>query len=147
MTDAKWPALKSLSTAMAKGFFRDKMALFFSSVFPLMFLVLFGGIFTNQGVSRSGVIQVGPVTVLDQAPAKERAVLGDSLKITKSADLKTSIAKIRKGGADAVIQQDGDKVIIHFSKADQVTSAVVQGTFQAIVQCVVRGRLRRLSRS
>ncbi len=134
MTGGTWVALQSLSTAMAKGFFRDKMALFFSIVFPLMFLVLFGGIFTNQGVSKSDVIQVGPVTVLDQVPAKERSVLDQSLKITKSTDLSAAIAKVRKGDADAVIEQNGDKVIVHFSNADQVKSAVVQGTFQAIVQ-------------
>ena len=34
--------LKALSTAMLKGFFRDKMAFFFAVIFPLMFLVLFG---------------------------------------------------------------------------------------------------------
>ena len=43
--------LKALSTAMLKGFFRDKMAFFFAVIFPLMFLVLFGGILTDQGTS------------------------------------------------------------------------------------------------
>ncbi|WP_235736755.1 TadE/TadG family type IV pilus assembly protein [Nocardioides alcanivorans] len=36
-------AFRSLSVSIAKGFLRDKGALFFALIFPLMFLVLFGG--------------------------------------------------------------------------------------------------------
>ena len=32
-------AFRSLARAMLKGFFRDRMALFFSILFPLMFLL------------------------------------------------------------------------------------------------------------
>ena len=31
-----------------KGFLRDKASVFFAIVFPLMFLVLFGGVFADQ---------------------------------------------------------------------------------------------------
>ena len=34
----------SLSKALFLGFIRDKVSLFFVIVFPLMFLVLFGGV-------------------------------------------------------------------------------------------------------
>lgn len=127
-------AFKSLSTAMAKGFFRDKMALFFAIVFPLMFLVLFGGLLSNPGSSKSDIIQVGPVSVLDQAPAASKKVLQDSLDITKSTDATAALRKVRKGDADAMIEQQGKTIIVHYSQADQVKSAIVQGTFQAIVQ-------------
>ncbi|MEO6471307.1 MAG: ABC transporter permease [Aeromicrobium sp.] len=127
-------ALRSLSLAMAKGFFRDKMAFFFSVLFPLMFLVLFGGILTDQGASKSEIVQVGSVSILDNAPPEARAVLKDSLTITKSGDVRAALHKVRKGDADAMIEQKGKVVIVHYSRADQVKSAVVQGTFQAIVQ-------------
>lgn len=127
-------AFKSLSTAMAKGFFRDKMAFFFAIVFPLMFLVLFGGLLSNPGSSKSDIIQVGPVSVLDQAPAASKKVLQDSLDITKSTDATAALRKVRKGDADAMIEQQGKTIIAHYSQADQVKSAIVQGTFQAIVQ-------------
>ena len=45
-------AFRSLSLAMLKGFLRDRQAVFFSIFFPLMFLVLFGGVFANQGQSK-----------------------------------------------------------------------------------------------
>lgn len=127
-------ALRSLSIAMAKGYFRDKMALFFSVLFPLMFLVLFGGLLSHQGTPKSDIIQIGPVSILDKAPAQARAALNDSLRITRSNDAKAAILKVRKGDADAVIEQVGTKIILRFSQADQVKAAVVQGTFQAIVQ-------------
>lgn len=127
-------ALRSLSTAMAKGYFRDKMALFFSIVFPLMFLVLFGGILTNQGASKANIVQIGQVSILDDGSAQAKAVIKDSMQITKTTDAAAAIHKVRKGDADAAIEQRGDKIILHFSRADQVKSAIVQGTFQAIVQ-------------
>jgi len=127
-------AFVSLARAMLKGFFRDKMALFFSLLFPLMFLVLFGGIFTNQGGSKSDIIQVGPVAVLDQAPKDAKAYLKQSLTITKSTDEKAAIQKVRKGDADAMISQSGDTLVVRYSRADQVKAATVQGIFQAVVQ-------------
>jgi ABC-2 type transport system permease protein len=124
----------SLARAMLKGFFRDKMAFFFAVIFPLMFLVLFGGIFTDQGASRSDVIQVGSVSVLDDAPKDVRASLGESLDIRRSSDEKDALEQVRKGDADAVISQEGDRLVVRYSQADQVQAATVQGTFEAIVQ-------------
>lgn len=124
----------SLARAMLKGFFRDRMALFFSILFPLMFLVLFGGIFTDQGASKAEVIQVGPVAVLDDAPKDVRAYYDESLDLERSADLAAAVDKVRKGDADAVITQSGGTLRVRFSQADQVKAAQVQGTFAAIVQ-------------
>jgi ABC-2 type transport system permease protein len=124
----------SLARAMLKGFFRDRMALFFSILFPLMFLVLFGGIFTDQGASKAEVIQVGPVAVLDDAMKGSRPYVDESLDITRSSDLAGAVAKVRKGDADAVISQRGDTVSVRFSQADQVKAGQVQGMFAAIVQ-------------
>ncbi|MCD9200051.1 ABC transporter permease [Aeromicrobium wangtongii] len=126
--------LLSLSRAMLKGFFRDRMAFFFSIVFPLMFLVLFGGIFTNDGASRADIIQVGQVSVLDRAPKELTYYLDESLEITKSSDLKDAVEQVRKGDADAVVSQDGDRLVLRYSQADQVVAATLQGTFQSIIQ-------------
>ncbi len=69
---------------MLKGFFRDKMAFFFAVIFPLMFLVLFGGILTDQGESKADIIQVGAVPILDDAPKDAQAFFDKSLEIKKS---------------------------------------------------------------
>jgi ABC-2 type transport system permease protein len=124
----------SLARAMLKGFFRDRMSVFFALLFPLMFLVLFGGLLTDQGVSRSDVIQVGPVAVLDDAPPATKKAFAESLDITRSSDLADAIEQVRKGDADAVISQSGDVVTVRYSEADRVKAATVQGAFQAVVQ-------------
>ena len=125
---------RALAVAMLKGFFRDKMAFFFAVVFPLMFLVLFGGLLGNGGSSKIDVEQVGKVSVLDEAPEDVRAYLKDSLDIHKTRDEKAAIGELRKGDTDAVIMQRGTTLVVRFSQADQVKAATVQGTFQSIVQ-------------
>ena len=127
-------AFKSLSLAMAKGFFRDKMSVFFAILFPLMFLVLFGGLLADVGTSKSDVIQIGSVAILDDAPPEAREALKEALTINKSDDEAAALKKVRIGDTDAVVKQVGDEVKVFYSRADQVKAATVQGTFQGIVQ-------------
>lgn len=132
--NASATAFRSLARAMLKGFFRDKMAFFFAVIFPLMFLVLFGGLLGGSGTSKTEIEQVGAVSVLDEAPTNVRAYLDKSLEIHRTTDEKAALRKVRKGDADAMITQRGDTLVVRYSQADQVKAATVQGTFQAIVQ-------------
>lgn len=124
----------SLALAMAKGFLRDKMALFFAVLFPLMFLVLFGGLFSDQDAPKSSVIQVGEVALLDDAPKAAQKAYDDVLDISESDDRDAAIAQVREGDADAVITQKGGRIHLDFSAADQVRSGIVQSVVQSIVQ-------------
>lgn len=126
--------LRSLSRAMALGFIRDKTSLFFTVLFPLMFLVLFGGIFSDQTAPRTDVVQVGQVALLDQVPAADRDQLNAVLQIEKTDDLAAALEKVRKGDADAAVEQSGNTVILHYSMADRVKSATVQGIFDSLIQ-------------
>ena len=134
MSSTRTTAFKSLALAMLKGFFRDKMAVFFAVIFPLMFLALFGGLLGGSGGSKIDVEQVGQVSVLDDAPKEVKDYLKESLDIHRTSDEKAAIRKVRKGDADAMITQRGDTLVVRFSQADQVKAATVQGTFQGIVQ-------------
>ncbi len=125
--------LLSLSRAMFLGFVRDRMTLFWAVVFPLMFLVLFGGIFTDQGSSKIEVAQVGPVAALDQMPAEAKKALSESLDIDQVTDEAAALQKVRDGDLAAVITEQGNTLVVHYSQADQVAAARVQGTFQGIV--------------
>jgi ABC-2 type transport system permease protein len=127
-------AFVSLSQAMSKGFLRDKTALFFTVLFPLMFLLLFGGLFKTSGAPKTDVLEIGSVPVLDQIPADQRGGLDEVLKLTKTDNRDDALAKVRKGDADAAVEQQGGKVIVHYSAADQVKSATVQGIMQSVVQ-------------
>lgn len=124
----------ALSIAMAKGFIRDKMTVFFAVLFPLMFLVLFGGILTDQGAAKIDVVQVGEVAMLDELPAEAKQALADTLEIERSDDLKAVLDDVRKGDVDAAVTADGATLVVHYSEADQVKAATVQGVFRGLVQ-------------
>ncbi|MBO3745803.1 ABC transporter permease [Streptosporangiaceae bacterium NEAU-GS5] len=120
-------AFRSLSRAMLLGFVRDKSALFFAILFPIMFLVLFGGLFKDQGISKSKVLEVGNVAILQQQG------LGDFLEITKSGDLADAQEKVRKGDYAAAVTQQGGTVQLYFSAADAVRAGTVRGVMSSLV--------------
>jgi ABC-2 type transport system permease protein len=125
---------RSLSRAMFLGFVRDRTALFFTVLFPVLFLVLFGSLYKSSSAPRLTVLEVGRVSLLDQAEAAAPAQLGKVLAITHAASLQTALADVRKGNYDAAVQQQGRTLLVHYSIADQTTAGVVQAVFSSIVQ-------------
>ena len=142
MSGVRSPAI-SLAAAMAKGFWRDRAAVFFAVVFPLMFLLLFGTLFSDEGVSRTSVAQVGDVPLLDDPPGVASRVVADSLDITQTGDLDGALDEIRNGDVDAAVVQDADTVRLYYSRADPVVAGTVQGTFQAVVSSANLGASNR----
>ncbi|MBV1852691.1 ABC transporter permease [Catellatospora tritici] len=126
--------LISLSKAMARGFFRDRTALFFTILFPLMFLIIFGALFKSPGASKTDVVQIGSVAALDNLPADAKAQLSDVLAVTREDDRAAALQQVRDGDVAAALEQQGDQIIVHFSAADQVKAATVHGIMQALVQ-------------
>lgn len=128
--------MAALSSAMWHGFVRDRMSLFFTILFPLMFLFLFGGIFNDTGVSRSSLVEVGPVPLLQGLSGGAEQAFHESFDVTRvgPGQLEAQLQKVRAGDVDAVVQQDGHQVVLHFSRADRTKAATVQGTLSAFVQ-------------
>ncbi|WP_030167118.1 ABC transporter permease [Spirillospora albida] len=127
-------SFKSLSRAMFLGFKRDGGALFFTILFPLMFLVIFGGVFGNQSTAKVTVVQVGQVSVLQQALAHDSGELSEVMEVTRSGDRAAALGKVEKGDADAAVEQRDGRLIVHFSMADQVKAGTVRGLMNALVQ-------------
>lgn len=123
----------SLSSAILKGFLRDRASVFFALVFPLMFLVLFGGIFGDQEQSRLDMVRVGAVPLIDDMPAEERAAFDATFAVETSDDLQAAIDEVRTGDADVAVQMQGDELVAHYTRTDQVGSAIVQGSLRAFV--------------
>lgn len=126
-------AFRSLSSAILKGFLRDKASVFFALVFPLMFLVLFGGIFGDQEQSRLDMVQVGSVPLIDDMPEQARAAFDATFAVETSDDLDAAIDEVRTGDADVAVQMQGDELVAHYTRTDQVGSAIVQGSLRAFV--------------
>jgi len=138
-----WAAFRSLSRAMYLGFIRDRAALFFSILFPVLFLLLFGSIYKGSSTPKISVVEVGRVTVLAAAQAGSHGRLGQVLTISHASDAAAAIAKVRQGNADAMVQQQGSRLIVHYSVANPTTAGVVQAVFSSIVQQADQAASRR----
>ena len=123
----------SLALAIARGFWRDRASVFFAVIFPLMFLVLFGGIFADQTQSKVDLIQVGEVALVDEMPDDVRGAFAQTFEVTRAQDRAAALADVRSGDADVAIEQQGDTLVAHYTQTDQVKAAVTQGTLRAFV--------------
>jgi ABC-2 type transport system permease protein len=126
-------AFGAVAAAIIKGFFRDKAAVFFAIVFPLMFLVLFGGIFSDQTQSEVEMVQVGEVELFDQLPDEARAAFDATFEVERSDDLAAALEEVRKGDADVAVEMQDGTLVAHYTQTDQVKAAVTQGTLRSFV--------------
>lgn len=124
-------AFRSLSLAILLGFLRDKSSVFFAVVFPLMFLVLFGGIFSDQSQSEVDLVQVGAVSLVDDLPPEARAAWDQTFSTDHSQDLSSALTAVRKGEADVAIEMRGDRLVAHYTQTDPVRAAITRGALQA----------------
>jgi ABC-2 type transport system permease protein len=118
-----------LSRALWRGFVRDRATLFFSLVIPLMFLVLFGGVF-NFGGSPTSVIAIGRVPVIS---AQVRQQYAGILDVKRYESASKALAAVRNGDYVAAISQRGDRVAVRYTKTDAVAAGTVQGILTAII--------------
>ena len=118
--------LAALSVAMLRGFFRDRITIFLTFLFPLMFLVVFGLIFGSQATDSIRMGVVGDGAVLDQLPE-------GIVDIQRYDTLAEAQEAVRRGDIPAVVSQEGGAISLDYSAADQVRS----GTIQSIVGAVV----------
>ncbi|WP_028656917.1 ABC transporter permease [Nocardioides sp. J54] len=123
----------ALSEAMLRGFLRDRASVFFAIIFPLMFLVLFGGILGSQDQPKVDLIKVGSVPLVDELPEEARAAFDEAFEVSEEDDLDAALTEVRKGDADVAIEQRGDELVAHYTQTDQVKAAVTQGTLRAFV--------------
>lgn len=125
---------RALAAAQLKAFVRDKALLFWTIAFPIMFLVIFGGIFTGEGqADKVKIVQIGEVALFDRMPADAKAGISEVLELTRTDDRDAALAAVRKGDDDGAITMDGTELTLWFSQADQVRSGIVRGTIDAIV--------------
>jgi ABC-2 type transport system permease protein len=130
---SRWQPFRSLSRAMFRGFVRDRAALFFSLLFPVMFLLLFGSIYKSSSTPKINVVEVGRVHVLDQARAASHQ-LDQVLTVTHASNLATALNDVRQATQDAAVQQQGGTLVVHYSIANPTTAGVVNSVFSGIVQ-------------
>ncbi|MGA8427594.1 MAG: ABC transporter permease [Candidatus Dormiibacterota bacterium] len=126
-------AFRSLSRAMLRGFVRDRTALAFSILLPVLFLALLGSLYRGSGTTpRLSVVEIGNVSLLSQTASQPG--LSGVFTVSHSDDKKAAVREVRRGTADVAVQQTGKQLIVHYSIADPTMAGIVQSIFSSIVQ-------------
>jgi ABC-2 type transport system permease protein len=125
-------AFRGVALALVKGFVRDRTSLFFSLLFPLMFLALFGGVLDFDSARRD-LIEVGAVPLVDDLSGGAREGFDQIFEVRTSDDLDAAIEEVRSGDADVAVEQRGDEVVAHYTRTDQVGAATVRGALLSFV--------------
>ncbi|RDI32994.1 ABC transporter permease [Lentzea flaviverrucosa] len=120
-------AFKTLSVAMLKGFVRDKVTLFFTFLFPLMFLVIFGLLLRDAGADKTRIALVGDGPIV--------SALRDSgaLEFESYNEVDAAVQKVKDGDLPAALIIRGQQVDVRFAQSDQVQSATVLGIINGFV--------------
>jgi ABC-2 type transport system permease protein len=123
-------AFKSLSTAMGKGFIRDKAALFFVFLMPLMFLVIFGLLFKDGGNNSVKIAVVG------NGPVVQALSSIGGVDAQKFDTVDAALEKVKNGDLPGMVSQNGDNVELRFAASNQTTAGLVQGLVSGVVDKV-----------
>ena len=123
----------SLSRAMFLGFVRDRAALIFSILLPVLFLLFFGSIYKNTSVPKLNLVAVGQVELLVQARQADPG-LSRILQVSHGRSVAAALADVRKGTDDAAVIQHGNTLVVRFSIADQTKAGLVNSVLGSIVQ-------------
>ncbi|HEY1133778.1 MAG TPA: ABC transporter permease [Nocardioides sp.] len=125
-------AFGALAVAILKGFWRDKASVFFALVFPLMFLVLFGAIFNDTDASKSDLVLIDDVAFVEELEGEARDAFDDQFE-TRELSREEALEEVRKGDADAALEQSGDELVVHFTGTDQTAAARTTSVLGAFV--------------
>ncbi len=125
-TPSPFGSLLSLARAMLRSFFRDRMALFFTFFFPLMFLVVFGLIFNSPDTSRTTIGVVGHGALVDRLPTSV-------LELDRYPTFAAGVAAVRAGDVPAVVVQRGERLVVRYAASDAVRAATVNGILSNVV--------------
>jgi ABC-2 type transport system permease protein len=131
-------AFRSLSRALLRGFIRDRTALVFSLLLPVLFLALFGSLYRSTTTPKLSVVEFGHVNLLSNAGPS----LGKVLTVSHVSSWETGLRDVRQGDDDAAVKQIGRLVIVRYSIADQTTAGIVQEVFSSIVQQASQASVR-----
>lgn len=132
-------------TVSIKRLFRDRLALFFTFLFPLIFLFVFGALNKSNSVS----INVAIINRSDSAFAKQYVQQADQLKLLKvDKEVKNfdqANLKMSRGEIDATIELPKDfgvvtngvpsgQAIVHYTQNNEQAAKTLQSVLQAQFQ-------------
>jgi ABC-2 type transport system permease protein len=116
----------AMTIASLKMIVRDRTALFFSLLFPIVFITLFGLIFGNAGSSRPDldVVGTGPlVSALEQSKA---------VKIHVQPDATTAIKRVHDGDETGALVLSGGSARLYYQASSTAEGPVLREVVQGV---------------
>lgn len=100
-------AFNSVFLAHYKQFVRDRAALFFTFIFPVMFVLIFGWVFNQSGLQtfKIGIVDQGSPQSASYVNGALDGIIVDGHKVfeIEKGDLEKELNSLRKGNLDAAI--------------------------------------------
>ena len=103
--------LVALTRAQWRSFWRDKQNWFWLLAFPLMFLVLFGSLFSDAGAGRSELAVIGDVALIEELPPDAAAGFEDVFEVVEYDDRAAALEAVSDGDLDAAVEQEGEELV------------------------------------
>lgn len=144
----------SLSKFFTIRYFRDKVALFFTFVFPVMFLVIFGFIFGGETTPSFNVALINQSDSQFSKTFVEQSSKSEVFDISETSDFEAAKQDIERGEKDAIIvlptnfgelndqKQPTGTITAYYDKNDEQLGAtltsVLQGTVDGINSQIVQ---------
>jgi ABC-2 type transport system permease protein len=113
--------------ASLRMFGRDRPAFFFTFAFPIMFMVLFGLIFSGSGSSRP------TLDVTGNGPLRPVLEHSHALKLKRQPDEAHALKRVRNGDEPAALLLSGESARLVYSATSQVEAPIVIGVVRGIV--------------
>jgi ABC-2 type transport system permease protein len=142
-------ALLTLTVANLRSFVRDRAALFWTLAFPIIFVVLFGTIFSGGGTPEYRLGWVDEDRSATSAGLRTAFAAPTFLKLTDEADRATAVEAMKTGALDAVVVVPagvGDavakgtapaaKLVVIIDASQTNTSTAIQQTIAQLVSVV-----------
>ena len=146
-----WTGIFGQVGAYQRRFLRDKVSLFFTFLFPVIFLLIFGSIFGDQGVSlKAAIINHSETDFAKQFVEQSKNDEESVLKIEDITDLEQAKEKMKRSEIDGIIELDenfgkagdhgrptGTIIVLHSkgsSQAGQTLTAIMNQVADGINQ-------------
>jgi ABC-2 type transport system permease protein len=138
----------ALSRFLTVRYLRDKTALFFTFAFPLIFLVVFGGIFGSDNGPSFDVALINRSTEPFSEEFVEIAAQGDFLNFQETEDFEVASEQLGRGEFSAIVElpegfgaldeegRPSGSIITYVDEADQQQSAAFSAVMQGLLDGV-----------
>lgn len=137
----------SMAKAFTKRFFRDKTALFFTFLFPLIFLFVFGNIFGKNSGPTFTVVLINRSQTDFSKQFVEDFKKGEVFKVQEGIEFDAAKEKLGRGELDGIIELPADfgqiidkiptgKVLTYYDQGDESLASTLQAVLDSVLEGV-----------